>query len=166
MRAALAQALFTEPDILLLVRVLKFCSACVSYVSSEVAIARSCSCDSKLPTKPLHLPLLVARLATSSGYAFELGRPCMQDEPTNHLDLPSILWLQGYLKTLEDRTIVVVSHDRAFLDEVAQEIILLRHNRLAYHTGEHSSPPTSPYKHGLGIMKSILLPSVLLSSCR
>lgn len=30
---------------------------------------------------------------------------------------------------------MVVSHDRAFLDEVAQEIILLRHNRLAYHPG-------------------------------
>ena len=65
-----------------------------------------------------------------------LGLCTLQDEPTNHLDLPSILWLQGYLKTLEDRTIVVVSHDRAFLDEVAQEIILLRHNRLAYHTGK------------------------------
>ncbi len=68
----------------------------------------------------------------------------MQDEPTNHLDLPSILWLQGYLKTLEDRTIVVVSHDRAFLDEVAQEIILLRHNRLAYHTGKYFSMLTCP----------------------
>lgn len=51
------------------------------------------------------------------------------------MDLPSILWLQGYLTTLEDKTIVVVSHDRAFLDEVAQETILLRHNRLAYHAG-------------------------------
>lgn len=63
---------------------------------------------------------------------------CLQDEPTNHLDLPSILWLQGYLKTLEDKTVVLVSHDRAFLDETAQEIIVLRHNRLAYHTGRHS----------------------------
>ena len=62
---------------------------------------------------------------------------CLQDEPTNHLDLPSILWLQGYLKTLEDKTVVLVSHDRAFLDETAQEIILLRHNRLAYHAGRH-----------------------------
>ena len=65
----------------------------------------------------------------------KLGHSCVQDEPTNHLDLPSILWLQGYLKALDDRTIVVVSHDRAFLDEVAQETILLRHSRLAYHAG-------------------------------
>ena len=62
---------------------------------------------------------------------------CLQDEPTNHLDLPSILWLQGYLKTLEDKTVVIVSHDRAFLDEAVEEIILLRHNRLAYHAGRH-----------------------------
>ena len=63
---------------------------------------------------------------------------CLQDEPTNHLDLPSILWLQGYLKTLEDKALVIVSHDRAFLDEAVEEIILLRHSRLAYHAGRHS----------------------------
>ena len=66
------------------------------------------------------------------------GVSCLQDEPTNHLDLPSILWLQGYLRTLEDKTVVLVSHDRAFLDEAVQEIILVRHRRLAYHTGRHS----------------------------
>ena len=87
----------------------------------------------------------------------------MQDEPTNHLDLPSILWLQGYLKTLEDRTIVVVSHDRAFLDKVAQEIILLRHNRLAYHTGKPSHCCSVPLVFALGSMKSFSLLSVVPS---
>ncbi|CAL8465918.1 g5454 [Coccomyxa elongata] len=60
------------------------------------------------------------------------------DEPTNALDLPTILWLQSYLKSLEDTTIVVVSHDRAFLDAVANEIIVFRHKRLAYHAGNFS----------------------------
>ena len=75
---------------------------------------------------------------------------CLQDEPTNHLDLPSILWLQGYLKTLEDKTVVLVSHDRAFLDETAQEIILLRHNRLAYHTGRHSHTKAGKVQMSIG----------------
>ncbi|BDA48302.1 probable ATP-binding cassette sub-family F member 3 [Coccomyxa sp. Obi] len=60
------------------------------------------------------------------------------DEPTNALDLPTILWLQSYLKSLEDTTIVVVSHDRAFLDAVATEIIVFRHKRLAYHAGNYT----------------------------
>lgn len=43
--------------------------------------------------------------------------------------------VQEYLKKLTDRIVVVVSHDRAFLDAVAQEIILLRNKRLTYHSG-------------------------------
>src|SRR5690606_33586226 len=39
------------------------------------------------------------------------------DEPTNHLDLPSIKWLEGYLQAFEG-AIVIVSHDRYFLDRV------------------------------------------------
>jgi ATP-binding cassette, subfamily F, member 3 len=38
------------------------------------------------------------------------------DEPTNHLDLPAILWLQSYLATLVDTTLVIVSHDRWHID--------------------------------------------------
>ena len=40
------------------------------------------------------------------------------DEPTNHLDLPTIEWLEGYLKTYPS-AVVIVSHDRAFLDRIA-----------------------------------------------
>ncbi|KND03772.1 uncharacterized protein SPPG_01229 [Spizellomyces punctatus DAOM BR117] len=57
------------------------------------------------------------------------------DEPTNHLDLPAILWLQSYLASLTDTTIVTVSHDRAFLNAVAQEIIVFKDQSLTYHTG-------------------------------
>ena len=46
-----------------------------------------------------------------------------------------MLELQGYLKALEDTAVVVVSHDRAFLDEVAQEIIVFRNKKLTYHAG-------------------------------
>ena len=50
----------------------------------------------------------------------------------------AVLDAQGYLKALEDRTVVVVSHDRSFLDAVAKEIILFRHKTLAYHAGNYS----------------------------
>ncbi|KAI0711357.1 P-loop containing nucleoside triphosphate hydrolase protein, partial [Earliella scabrosa] len=57
------------------------------------------------------------------------------DEPTNHLDLPAIIWLQDYLSQLPDTTIVTVSHDRAFLNAVVDEIIVFKNQTLTYHTG-------------------------------
>lgn len=53
--------------------------------------------------------------------------------------------VQSYLKSLEDTTIVVVSHDRAFLDAVATEIIVFRHKRLAYHAGNFSGGISVPH---------------------
>lgn len=57
--------------------------------------------------------------------AIALHRPGVQllllDEPTNHLDLPSILWLQ-YSILKSGKTVMVVSHDEAFLDAVADRI--------------------------------------------
>ena len=52
----------------------------------------------------------------------------MLDEPTGHLDVEHIAWLVGYVKQLqEDRermvTVLLVSHDKAFLDEVCSHII-------------------------------------------
>ncbi|KAI0777254.1 ribosomal L18ae/LX protein domain-containing protein [Trametes elegans] len=57
------------------------------------------------------------------------------DEPTNHLDLPAIIWLQDYLSQLADTTIVTVSHDRAFLNAVADEIVVFKDQTLKYHDG-------------------------------
>ncbi|KAF9353681.1 hypothetical protein BGX26_008566 [Mortierella sp. AD094] len=61
------------------------------------------------------------------------------DEPTNHLDLPAIIWLQNYLleNLNEEQTVVVVSHDRNFLNAVSQEIIRLRDHSLTYHPGNY-----------------------------
>ncbi|RMZ81297.1 hypothetical protein DV737_g2573, partial [Chaetothyriales sp. CBS 132003] len=51
------------------------------------------------------------------------------DEPTNFLDLPAIMWLEYYINTtLQGKAVVVVTHDRAFADVVADELILLRMN--------------------------------------
>jgi len=56
----------------------------------------------------------------------------------NHLDLPAILWLQEYLlNECHDQTIVVVSHDRNFLDAVTEETIIFRDRALSYHAGNY-----------------------------
>jgi ATP-binding cassette subfamily F protein 3 len=57
------------------------------------------------------------------------------DEPTNYLDIPSVLYLQKYLQELTETTILIVAHDREFLDAVTQETIILRGQSLAYHEG-------------------------------
>ncbi|KAJ3078052.1 hypothetical protein HK102_004768, partial [Quaeritorhiza haematococci] len=59
------------------------------------------------------------------------------DEPTNHLDIAAILWLQNYLKSLDSTTLVIVSHDRAFLNATIDEIIVFRNRQLTYFTGNY-----------------------------
>jgi len=61
----------------------------------------------------------------------------MLDEPTNHLDLPSIEWLENYLRTYEG-AIVVVSHDREFLDNVCNTIVEVAQQKLNYYPGNYS----------------------------
>ncbi len=59
------------------------------------------------------------------------------DEPTNHLDLPSIQWLEDYLKEYEG-TVVIVSHDRFFLDRVVNKIAEIEHEKMTLYTGNYS----------------------------
>ncbi|KAI0264984.1 P-loop containing nucleoside triphosphate hydrolase protein [Gloeopeniophorella convolvens] len=56
------------------------------------------------------------------------------DEPSNHIDLNALAWLEDYLQTWPG-TLVVVSHDRAFLDAVATDIIHQHSGRLDYYKG-------------------------------
>ncbi len=59
------------------------------------------------------------------------------DEPTNHLDLPSIKWLENYLNAFEG-AIVIVSHDRWFLDKVVNRIVESRKGKLIIYSGNYS----------------------------
>jgi len=52
------------------------------------------------------------------------------DEPTNFLDLPSIIWLQNYIRGLNGTTVLLTTHDRNFGDAVAEELIVLRNQTL------------------------------------
>lgn len=56
------------------------------------------------------------------------------DEPTNHLDLPSIEWLEEYIKTYEG-SVVVVSHDRYFLDKVVNKIAEVAFQKITVYPG-------------------------------
>ncbi|EIW65241.1 P-loop containing nucleoside triphosphate hydrolase protein [Trametes versicolor FP-101664 SS1] len=56
------------------------------------------------------------------------------DEPSNHIDLNALAWLEDYLQTWPG-TLLVVSHDRAFLDAVATDIIHMHSGRLDYYKG-------------------------------
>ena len=59
------------------------------------------------------------------------------DEPTNHLDLPAILWLERWLKRYEG-ILLVVSHDRDFLDEVCTRIAHIENQAINLFTGNYS----------------------------
>lgn len=66
-----------------------------------------------------------------------LQRPdvLLMDEPTNHLDVPSVEWLEGFLSTYEG-TVVVISHDRYFLNRLVTEIAGLESDGLHVHRGD------------------------------
>ena len=59
------------------------------------------------------------------------------DEPTNHLDLPSIQWLENYLQAFEG-AVIIVSHDRYFLDRVINKTVESRKGKLNVYAGNYS----------------------------
>jgi len=59
------------------------------------------------------------------------------DEPTNHLDISSLEWLEDYLQNFSG-SIIFVSHDRYFIDRLAQEIAEVEHTRLTHYSGNYS----------------------------
>ncbi|XP_007439798.1 ATP-binding cassette sub-family F member 1 isoform X1 [Python bivittatus] len=60
----------------------------------------------------------------------------MLDEPTNHLDLNAVIWLNNYLQTWK-KTLLIVSHDQGFLDDVCTDIIHLDMQKLFYYRGNY-----------------------------
>ncbi len=59
------------------------------------------------------------------------------DEPTNHLDLKSVEWLEDYLLTYKG-TVLVISHDRYFLDRVAQRVVEIADGHGEYYSGNYT----------------------------
>jgi ATP-binding cassette, subfamily F, member 3 len=93
-------------------------------------------------TKDLHRPLR----EFSGGWRMRvmlakllLEKPSclMLDEPTNHLDLPSIEWVEDYLRNYEG-AVVIVSHDRTFLDNVISKAVEVTQEQLITYEGNYS----------------------------
>jgi ATP-binding cassette, subfamily F, member 3 len=61
----------------------------------------------------------------------------MLDEPTNHLDLPSIQWVEKYVQSYEG-AVIVVSHDRQFLDNTIDTTVEVSGGKLNYYSGNYS----------------------------
>jgi len=60
------------------------------------------------------------------------------DEPTNHLDLDAVIWLQRWLKRFTG-TLVLISHDRDFLDDVIGQILHIEHQQAKLYAGNYSA---------------------------
>ncbi len=60
------------------------------------------------------------------------------DEPTNHLDLDAVIWLESWLKQYRG-TLLLISHDRDFLDSVCTQILHIDQNRATLHSGNYSA---------------------------
>jgi ATP-binding cassette subfamily F protein 3 len=93
-------------------------------------------------TKDLHRPLR----EFSGGWRMRvmlakllLEKPSclMLDEPTNHLDLPSIEWVENYLRNYEG-AVIIVSHDRTFLDNVISKTVDVTQEQLITYEGNYS----------------------------
>ncbi|QDK70955.1 ABC-F family ATP-binding cassette domain-containing protein [Lactococcus protaetiae] len=102
--------------------------------------------DVKMVLSKLNLPEPTSRIGTLSGgqkRRVQLAQALVNasdllllDEPTNHLDVETIAWLQNYLKNAK-RTVLFVTHDRYFLDNVATRIFELENGGLREYQGNY-----------------------------
>lgn len=60
------------------------------------------------------------------------------DEPTNHLDIPSVEWLEGFLKSYNG-AMIVISHDRYFLDQITNKTLEIENSKIISYKGNYSA---------------------------
>lgn len=60
------------------------------------------------------------------------------DEPTNHLDIDTLTWLEGYVQNYKG-ALLIVSHDRYFLDRIVNEVYEISHHHSSYYKGNYSA---------------------------
>lgn len=121
----------------------------------EQANAWSAESDVKTILTQLHISDWSQKIKTLSGGQVKrvgLAQVLIQapdllilDEPTNHLDFDSIAWLEKYLATYKG-ALLVVTHDRYFLDMIANQIIELSFGKLYFYTGNYQDFVTQKAK--------------------
>ncbi len=77
----------------------------------------------------------------------------MLDEPTNHLDLEALLWFQGYLKNYPG-AILVISHDREFLNQLVGSIVEIRQSKLLRYRGNYEDYLVQREAHEVQLLAS------------
>lgn len=60
------------------------------------------------------------------------------DEPTNHLDFETVVWLEGWLKAYQG-TLIIISHDREFLDNITDRILHIEHKQATLYSGNYTA---------------------------
>ena len=79
------------------------------------------------------------RMRLNLAQALMIDSDCLLlDEPTNHLDLDAVIWLEKWLKRYEG-TILLISHDRDFIDNICQGILHVENKTLNSYTGNYST---------------------------
>lgn len=63
----------------------------------------------------------------------------MLDEPTNHLDLNSVIWLTDYLANVWKKTLIIVSHNSHFLNNICDNMIHIESNKLTFYKGNYDA---------------------------
>jgi len=61
------------------------------------------------------------------------------DEPTNHLDIAAITWLEDYFLREYEKAIIIISHDRYFLDKVVKKVVEIEHGKAKSYRGNYST---------------------------
>jgi ATP-binding cassette subfamily F protein 3 len=81
------------------------------------------------------------RVRVSLARALFVAPDCLLlDEPTNHLDLEACLWLEQYMcEAFDGRTVVVVSHDRSFLNAVCTDVLAIQNKKLTAYAGDFAT---------------------------
>ena len=81
------------------------------------------------------------RVRVSLARALFVAPDCLLlDEPTNHLDLEACLWLEQYMcDAFDGRTLVVVSHDRSFLNAVCTDVLAIQNKKLTAYAGDFAT---------------------------
>ncbi|MCL2573657.1 MAG: ABC-F family ATP-binding cassette domain-containing protein [Defluviitaleaceae bacterium] len=90
--------------------------------------------------------LEIAKLSGGQKTRVALGKLLLEepdllllDEPTNHLDIAAITWLEDYFLREYEKAVIIISHDRYFLDKVAKKVVEIEHGKAKSYRGNYSS---------------------------